>query len=135
VRQLLRLPCSAGRSKHSFTGYVAVIAMVPLSILGKESPELISYPLSIVSLFPYVDHVLLKPRHFSVTQDHLQGMYRTQAKLQFTKPGADIDSDHNLLVAKIGTRLKRIIRFQKKKPRWDLEELQAQGQKVQESLE
>jgi hypothetical protein len=40
-----------------------------------------------------------------------------------------------LLVAKICTRLKRIIRFQKKKPRWDLEKLQAQGQKVQEALE
>jgi hypothetical protein len=44
-----------------------------------------------------------------------------------TKPGADIDSDHNLLVAKICTILKRIIRLQKKKPRWDLEKLQAQG--------
>jgi hypothetical protein len=30
-----------------------------------------------------------------------------------TLPGADIDSDHNLLVAKICTRLKKIIRFQK----------------------
>jgi hypothetical protein len=52
-----------------------------------------------------------------------------------TKPGADIDSDHNLLAAKICTRLKRIIRFQKRKPGWDLEKLQAQGQEVQESLE
>jgi hypothetical protein len=40
-----------------------------------------------------------------------------------TQPGADIDSDHNLLVAKICTRLKRIIRFQKRKPVWDLEKL------------
>jgi hypothetical protein len=32
-------------------------------------------------------------------------------------PGADIDSDHNLLVAKICTRLKKIIRFKKRKPR------------------
>jgi hypothetical protein len=30
-----------------------------------------------------------------------------------TLPGADIDSDHNLLVAKICTRLKKIISFQK----------------------
>jgi len=30
-----------------------------------------------------------------------------------TMPGADIDSDHNLLVAKFCTRLKKIIRFQK----------------------
>jgi hypothetical protein len=32
------------------------------------------------------------------------------------QPGADIDSDHNLLVAKICTRLKRVIRLQKRKP-------------------
>jgi hypothetical protein len=31
-----------------------------------------------------------------------------------TLPGADIDSDHNLLVAKICTRLKEIMRFHKK---------------------
>jgi hypothetical protein len=52
-----------------------------------------------------------------------------------TQPGADIDSDRNLLVAKICTRLKRIIRFQKRKPVRDIEKLQAQRQKVQESLE
>jgi hypothetical protein len=40
-----------------------------------------------------------------------------------TLPGADIDSDHNLLVAKICTRLKKIIRFQKRRPQWDLEKL------------
>jgi hypothetical protein len=38
-----------------------------------------------------------------------------------TLPGADIDSDHNLLVAQICTRLKKIIRFQKRRPQWDLE--------------
>jgi hypothetical protein len=43
-----------------------------------------------------------------------------------TLPGADIDSDHNLLVATICTRLKKIIRFHKRKPRWDLEKLYAQ---------
>jgi len=32
---------------------------------------------------------------------------------------ADIDSDHNLLLAKVRTRLKKIIRFQKSRPRWD----------------
>jgi hypothetical protein len=52
-----------------------------------------------------------------------------------TQPGADIDSDHNFLVAKICTRLKRIIRFQKRKPVFDLEKLQVQRQKVQESLD
>jgi hypothetical protein len=40
--------------------------------------------------------------------------------------GADIDSDHNLLVVTICTRLKKIIRFHKLKPRWDLEKLYAQ---------
>jgi hypothetical protein len=52
-----------------------------------------------------------------------------------TLPGADIDSDDNLLVAKICTRLKKIIRFQKRKPRWDLEKLYAQQQEVHDSLE
>jgi hypothetical protein len=33
-----------------------------------------------------------------------------------TLPGAVTDSDHNLLLAKISTRLKKIIRFQKEKP-------------------
>jgi hypothetical protein len=50
-------------------------------------------------------------------------------------PGADIDSDHNLLVAKICTRLKEIIRFQKRRPRWDLEKLYAERQRVQDTLE
>jgi hypothetical protein len=50
-------------------------------------------------------------------------------------PGADIDSDHNLLVATICTSLKKIIRFHKRKPRWDLEKLYAQRQKVHDSLE
>ena len=52
-----------------------------------------------------------------------------------TLPGADTDSDHNLLVAKICTRLKKIIRFQKKRPQWDLEKLYAQRQRVQDSLD
>jgi hypothetical protein len=52
--------------------------------------------------------------------------FRNSVKDVQTQPGADIDSDHNLLVAKICTRLKRIIRLQKRKPVWDLEKLQAQ---------
>jgi hypothetical protein len=52
-----------------------------------------------------------------------------------TLPGADIDSDHNLLVAKICTRLKKIIRFQKRRPQWDLEKLYTQKQRVQDTLE
>jgi hypothetical protein len=50
-------------------------------------------------------------------------------------PGADIDSDHNLLVATICTSLKRIIRFHKQKPRWHLEKVYAQRQEVHDSLE
>jgi hypothetical protein len=52
-----------------------------------------------------------------------------------TLPGANIDPDHNLLLANICTRLKKIIRFRKGKPRWDSEKLCAQRQKVQDALE
>jgi hypothetical protein len=52
-----------------------------------------------------------------------------------TLPGADIDSDHNLLFAKICTRLKNITRFQKRRLQWDLEKLYTKKQKVQDTLE
>ena len=52
-----------------------------------------------------------------------------------TQPGAEIDSDHNLLVATICNRLKKIIRFQKRRPQWDLEKLCAHRQRVQVILE
>jgi hypothetical protein len=52
-----------------------------------------------------------------------------------TLPGADIDSDHNLLVAKICTTLKKIIRFHNRRPHWDLEKLYIQKQRVQDTLE
>jgi hypothetical protein len=35
--------------------------------------------------------------------------------------GADVDSDHNLLVGKICTKLKKTMKFQKQNPRWDLQ--------------
>ena len=38
--------------------------------------------------------------------------FRNSVKDVQTLPGADIDSDHNLLVAKVRTRLKKIMRFQ-----------------------
>jgi len=44
-----------------------------------------------------------------------------------TLPGADIDSVHNLLVVKISTRFKKIIRFQKRIPQWHLEKLYTQN--------
>jgi hypothetical protein len=61
--------------------------------------------------------------------------HRNSVKDVKTLPGTDIDSDRNLLVAKFQTRLKKIIRFQKRRPRWDLEKLYAQRQRVQETLE
>jgi hypothetical protein len=61
--------------------------------------------------------------------------FRNSVKDVQPLPGADTDSDHNLLVAKICTRLKKIIRIQKQKPRWDLEKLYAQRQKVHNKLE
>ena len=61
--------------------------------------------------------------------------FRNSLKDVQTLPGADIDSDHNLLVAQVRTRLKKIIRFQKSRPRWDLEKLHAERQRVQNILE
>jgi endonuclease/exonuclease/phosphatase family metal-dependent hydrolase len=52
-----------------------------------------------------LDYVLVKQR------------FRNSVKDVQTLPGADINSDHNLLVATICTRLKKIIRFHKRKPR------------------
>ena len=54
--------------------------------------------------------------------------FRKSVKDVQTLSGAGIDSDHNLLVAKFRTRLKKIIRFQKNRPRWDFEKLYAQRQ-------
>jgi len=52
-----------------------------------------------------------------------------------TLPAADTDSDHNLLVSKVRIRLKKTIGFQKSRPRWDLEKLYAQRQRVEDTLE
>ena len=61
--------------------------------------------------------------------------FRNSVKDVQTLAGADIDSDHNLLVVKVHTRLKKIIRFRKSRPRWDLEKLYAERQRVQNTLE
>jgi len=61
--------------------------------------------------------------------------FRNSVKDVQTLPGVDTDSDHNLLVVKVCTSLKKIIRFQKRKPRWDLETLYTQRQRVQDTLE
>jgi len=65
-----------------------------------------------------LDYILVKHR------------FRNSVKNMQILPGADIDSDHKLLVAKFRTMLKKIIRFQKNRPRWDLEKLYAQIQRV-----
>jgi len=59
--------------------------------------------------------------------------FRNRVKDVQTLAEADIDSDHNLLVAKICTRLKKIIRFQEI-PQWDLEKLYTERQRVQNNL-
>jgi tRNA A22 N-methylase len=46
----------------------------------------------------------------------VKNRFRNVVKYVQTLPGADIDSDHNLLVAKICTRLKKIARFQNRRP-------------------
>ena len=61
--------------------------------------------------------------------------FRNSVKNVQTLPGADIDCDHNLLVVKFRTGLKKIIRFQKSRPRWDLEKLYDQRQRVRDTLE
>jgi hypothetical protein len=70
-----------------------------------------------------LDYILVKHR------------FRNSVKDVQTLPGADIDSDHNILVVNFCTRLRKIIRFQKKIPQWDLEKLYAQRQKVRDTLE
>ncbi|PNF31983.1 hypothetical protein B7P43_G06564 [Cryptotermes secundus] len=73
-------------------------------------------------------------RQHQLDYNLVKHQFRNSVKDVKTLPGADIDSHHNLLVAKFRTRLKKIIRFQKRRPRWDLEKLYAQRQSVQETL-
>jgi len=70
-----------------------------------------------------LDYILVKHR------------FRNSVKDAQTLPGADTDSDHSLLVAMICTRLKKIIRFQKRRPQRGLEKFYAQRQRVQDTLE
>ena len=66
---------------------------------------------------------------------HVLHRFRNSVKYMQTLPRADIDSDHNILVVKISTRLKKIIMFQKRIPQWHLEKLYTQKQRVQGTLE
>ena len=61
--------------------------------------------------------------------------FRNSVKDVQTLPGTEIDSDHHLLVAKVRTRLKKIMRFQNSRPRWNLEKLYAQRRSGQDTLE
>jgi hypothetical protein len=61
--------------------------------------------------------------------------FRNGLKYVQILPGSNTVSGHNLLVAKICTILKSIIRIRKGKPRWGLKKLHAQRQEVQDALE
>jgi hypothetical protein len=65
----------------------------------------------------------------------IKHQFRNSVKDVQTMPGTDIDSDHHLLVAKICTRLKKIISFRKRRPQWDLKKLYTQKQRLQNTLE
>ena len=52
-----------------------------------------------------------------------------------TLPRADIDPDHNLLVAKICIRLKKTLRFHQRRTQLHLQKLYIQRQRVQDTLE
>ena len=56
-----------------------------------------------------VDYILVKQR------------FRNSIRDVKTFPGADIDSDHTLLVAEVQTRLKAFKKAEKRKPKWNLE--------------
>jgi len=66
---------------------------------------------------------------------HVLHRFRNSVKYMQTLPRADIDSDHNILVVKISTRLKEIIRFQNRIPQRHLAKLYTQKQTVQDTLE
>ena len=70
-----------------------------------------------------IDYILVKQRFRNSTRDVK------------TLPGADIDSDHNLLVAEVQTRLKVIKKAGKRKPKWNLERIKSKENHVKEVME
>ena len=64
-------------------------------------------------IWHHLDYILVKHRFWC------------SMKNEQTLPGSATHSDQKLLVAKICTRYKKIIKFQKGKPQWDLENLYA----------
>ena len=69
-----------------------------------------------------LDYILIKHR------------YRNSVKDSRAYPGADVDSDHNLVMAKIDLKLKKILKSVRKK-RWCMNELEKQKENFQEKVE
>ena len=89
-------------------------------------------------IFDIDDPDFLSSRLFSISQQVLYNLELAALLLLNTNIYLIMKcrhSDHNLLVAKIHTSLKKIIRFQKSRPRWNLEKLYDQRQRVQDTLE
>ena len=61
--------------------------------------------------------------------------FRNSIRNVKTLPGADIDSDHNLLVAEMQTRLKAIKKAGKRKPKLNLERIKSKENNVKEVME
>ena len=70
-----------------------------------------------------IDYILVRQR------------YRNSVKNAGTLNGADIDSDHNLLVADIETKLKRVKRKVVRKVKWNLEKLKEDRAEVTAMME
>ena len=69
-----------------------------------------------------LDYILIKHR------------YRNSVKDSRAYPGADVDSDHNLVMAKIDLKLKKILKSVRKKM-WCMNELEKQKENFQEKVE
>ena len=69
-----------------------------------------------------LDYILIKHR------------YRNSVKDSRAYPGADVDSDHNLVMAKIDLKLKKILKSVRKKS-WCMNELENQKENFQEKVE
>ena len=49
--------------------------------------------------------------------------FRNSVKKSYAYPEADCDSDHNLIIEKLETRLKKVKKLKNNKPKYDLEHL------------
>ena len=62
-------------------------------------------------------------------------LHSCEATLQEYIPGADIDLDHNLLVAEVQKKLKAIKKAGKWKPKWNLERIKSNENHLVEVME